>query len=117
MSKSIKPSNNTYIDTTGIVHGHKLLSDFLQELVDQFSNGIALKSTTNLNDFLVNQKNSSIAFGRFEQHATGSPEVTASGLLISFRDDVNWGTQLALFNGRVSRRGKSNGSWSNWTSM
>ena len=30
MSKSIKPKNNTYIDSTGIVHKKKLLSDLLE---------------------------------------------------------------------------------------
>ena len=117
MPKSIKPSNNIYIDSSGIVHNHELLSTLLQKIIDQFSDGIVLESVTNLNDFLVNQKNSSLAFGKFEQQATGTPETTATGLLISYRDDVNWGSQLALFNGQLSRRGKRNGSWSSWTSI
>ena len=32
MNKSIKPKNNTYIDSTGVVHNRKLLSQIINEI-------------------------------------------------------------------------------------
>lgn len=53
----------------------------------------------------------------FNPTAVGSPVNYASGMVISFRDNENYGSQLAIANGVIYSRQKTNGVWENWAKM
>ena len=73
------------------------------------------ETITDLNELLLyKQSDQTIAIRIFNPTAVGSPDNYASGMVISFRDNENYGSQLAIANGAIYSRQKTNGVWENW---
>lgn len=73
------------------------------------------ETITDLNELLLSkQSDQTIAIRIFNPTAVGSPDNYASGMVISFRDNENYGSQLAIANGAIYSRQKTNGVWENW---
>lgn len=74
------------------------------------------KHTTNdLNDTHNQQSDLSVVIRVILSNASNSPDGTATGFVISFRDNEAWGSQFAVMNGVVFTRQKKNGVWQSWT--
>lgn len=87
-----------------------VLNNELKETSSNFTETI-----TDLNELLLSkQSNQTIAIRIFNPTAVGSPDNYASGMVISFRDNENYGSQLAIANGAIYSRQKTNGVWENW---
>lgn len=88
----------------------KALQDQLATLNSNFT-----ETVTDLNELLLyKQSDQTIAIRIFNPTAVGSPVNYASGMVISFRDNENYGSQLAIANGAIYSRQKTNGVWENW---
>ena len=73
------------------------------------------ETITDLNELLLSkQSDQTIAIRIFKPTAVGSPDNYASGMVISFRDNEKYGSQLAIANGAIYSRQKTNGVWENW---
>lgn len=73
------------------------------------------ETITDLNELLSSkQSDQTIAIRIFDKTAVGSPDNYAAGMVISFRDKENYGSQLAIANGVIYSRQKTNGVWANW---
>ena len=73
------------------------------------------KHTTNdLNDTHNQQSDLSVVIRVILSNASNSPDGTATGFVISFRDTEAWGSQFAVMNGVVFTRQKKNGAWQSW---
>ena len=113
MAKSPKPKENTYIDSTGIVHNREMLSNILPFIKDLFS--VPTKTVTDLDTL-------NPGVSRFDGGASHSP-ITTSGKVITICvgnnnylyqfviPDYNWQIQ-------VRYRYYSDGwKWSNWLKL
>lgn len=82
----------------------------LNSSIDDFG-----KHTTNdLNDTFNQQSDLSVVIRVILLNASNSPDGTATGFVISFRDVEAWGSQFAVMNGVVFARQKKNGVWQSW---
>lgn len=73
------------------------------------------KHTTNDLDGTLNQQSDlSVVIRVILLNASNSPDGTATGFVISFRDSEAWGSQFAVMNGVVFTRQKKNGVWQSW---
>lgn len=77
MSKSIKYKNNTYIDSTGVVHNTKLLSSFLEPEVSKLNLVSNCFSTIDTNTVMRIGNIVHVSFRALTAKAIGNMEVWA----------------------------------------
>lgn len=124
MVSSIDTNDENKVPSSALLHtmyerlgmGTDLSSGFtsVTQAVNQLNSNFT-ETITDLNElFLSKQSDQTIAIRIFNPTAVGSPDNYASGMVISFRDNKNYGSQLAIANGAIYSRQKTNGVWENW---
>lgn len=112
-------SNNTFANKdVATTSANGLMSAEDKVLLNQYSNGqIKLVVTTDCSASFLSQGNTSLHWYRFGTNCTDSPSSTAAGIILSYRDTANWGWQIACYNGILTRRVKSSGTWGAWSNF
>ena len=114
-TKLLKISDLVSVQTNDATKGvSAALAYAMGQKLDQLNSNFT-ETVTDLNELLLyKQSDQTIAIRIFNPTAVGSPVNYASGMVISFRDKENYGSQLAIANGAIYSRQKTNGVWENW---
>ena len=80
---------------------------------------VYLTSGQSLDDYFQNnQEDNTVIIVACSQYVEGFPTSTASGIVISQKNNALWGTQLAIYNGQFKGRGYNNSvTPSDWTAL
>ena len=112
MSKAAKLKNNTYWDSSSIVHNRAVLNTILNKNINGRQDFVETSDIMTSHD---NQALGTMRFYRALQQSNGSPEPSAEGIILIYRTPSSlYGWIFGIFNGNIYTRYRANGTWGNW---